>query len=76
MTHSQPLSVLINTDVPSSVLMRIRDISARLTVVTESEFQALPSLLSEADVLFTHLARFMFSNARRQCGVQPMLLRR
>jgi len=48
-----PLTVLVNTDVPGSVLTRIRDISPHLTVVSQPEFQAQPSLLAEADVLYT-----------------------
>ena len=49
-----PLTVLVNTDVPASVLTRIRDISPRISLVTEPEFLARPALLGEADVLFTH----------------------
>ena len=48
-----PLTVLVNAEVPASVLTRIRDISPRLTVVTEGEFRARPAWLSEADVLYT-----------------------
>ncbi len=52
-----PLTVLVNTDVPGCVLTRIRDVSPRITLFTEPEFQARPELLSEADVLFTHKIR-------------------
>ena len=48
-----PLTVLVNTDVPACVLTRIRDISPRITLVTEPEFRARPAVLAEADVLFT-----------------------
>ena len=48
-----PLTVLVNTDLPHPVLTRIRDISSRLTVIAQPEFQAQPSLLAEADVLYT-----------------------
>src|SRR3954468_14249778 len=48
-----PLTVLVNTDVPGSVLTRIRDISPRLTVIPQPEYQAQPSLLGAADVLYT-----------------------
>lgn len=47
------LTVLINTDVPASVLTRARDISPHLSVVTEAEFLARPKLLASADVLYT-----------------------
>ena len=48
-----PLTVLVNTDVPGPVLTLIRDISPRLTVVSQAEFQAQPHWLAEADVLYT-----------------------
>jgi len=51
--NTQPLTVVVNADVPGSVLTRIRDISPRITVIAEPEFRAQPSLLSEADVLYT-----------------------
>jgi D-2-hydroxyacid dehydrogenase (NADP+) len=46
-------TVLLNVDVPSSVLARARDISPRINVVTEPEFRARPAWLNEADVLYT-----------------------
>jgi len=48
-----PLTVLLNVDVPGSVLTRARDISPRINVVTEHEFRARPAWLNEADVLYT-----------------------
>ncbi len=50
---TSPLTVLVNTDAPASVLTRVRDISPRITVITEPEFQARPELLASADVLYT-----------------------
>jgi|SRR6188768_3400714 len=47
------LTVLLNVELPASVLTRVRDISPRIQVVTEPEFRARPDWLSEADVLFT-----------------------
>jgi len=47
------LTVLLNVEVPGSVLTRVRDISARINVVTEHEFRARPAWLGEADVLYT-----------------------
>ena len=50
---SPPLTVLVNVEVPNSVLTRARDISPRINVVTEHEFRARPAWLNEADVLYT-----------------------
>jgi D-2-hydroxyacid dehydrogenase (NADP+) len=50
---SPALTVLLNVPVPGSVLTRVRDISPRINVITEDEFRARPSCLSEADVLYT-----------------------
>jgi phosphoglycerate dehydrogenase-like enzyme len=47
------LTVLLNVEVPSSVLARARDISPRVHVVTEQEFRQRPAWLNEADVLYT-----------------------
>jgi D-2-hydroxyacid dehydrogenase (NADP+) len=66
-----PLTVLVNTDVPSPVLTRIRDISPRLTVITQPEFQARPDLLGEADVLYTQrIDASKVASARRLRWVQ------
>ncbi|MEI9939100.1 MAG: D-2-hydroxyacid dehydrogenase [Pseudomonadota bacterium] len=48
-----PLTVLLNVEVPGSVLTRARDISPRIHVITEPEFRARPAWLNEADVLYT-----------------------
>lgn len=50
---SSTLIVLVNVEVPASVLSRARDISPRIDVVTEQEFRQRPDWLDEADVLFT-----------------------
>lgn len=50
---SSTLTVLLNVDVPGSVLTRVRDISPRINVITEPEFRARPTWLNEADVLYT-----------------------
>jgi len=50
---SSPVTVLLNVEVPASVLSRVRDISPQINVVTEQEFRARPDWLNEADVLFT-----------------------
>jgi len=50
---SSALTVLLNVDVPGSVLTRVRDISPDINVVTEHEFRARPAWLNEADVLYT-----------------------
>jgi phosphoglycerate dehydrogenase-like enzyme len=47
------LTVLVNVEVPDSVLIRVRDISPAIEVVTEQEFRARPAWLNEADVLYT-----------------------
>jgi D-2-hydroxyacid dehydrogenase (NADP+) len=46
--------VVVNADVPGSVLTRIRDISPRLTLVTAQELAERPAWLAEAEVLYTH----------------------
>ena len=48
-----PLTVLLNVELPGSVLTRVRDISPRINVITEHEFRARPAYLDEADVLYT-----------------------
>ena len=50
---SSTLTVLVNVEVPGSVLTRVRDISPRIQVVAEHEFRARPAWLDEADVLYT-----------------------
>jgi len=50
---SSTLTVLLNVEVPSSVLTRARDISSRISIVTAQELRARPAWLNEADVLFT-----------------------
>ena len=50
---SSKLTVLLNVDVPGSVLTRVRDISPRIHVITEEEFRARPAWLNEAEVLYT-----------------------
>lgn len=50
---SSTLTVLLNVELPGSVLMRARDISSRISVVTAQEFRARPAWLNDADVLFT-----------------------
>src|SRR5689334_21020334 len=47
------LTVLVNVEVPGSVLTRVRDISPRINVVTEHQFRVRPAWLNEADVLYT-----------------------
>jgi phosphoglycerate dehydrogenase-like enzyme len=51
---TSPLVVLVNTDVPLSVLTRIRDISPHLSVVSQAQFAERPEWLAEAEVLYTH----------------------
>ena len=51
---SSPLTVVVNTEVPGSVLSRIRDISPGITLVTEQQLSERPDWLAEADVLYTH----------------------
>jgi D-2-hydroxyacid dehydrogenase (NADP+) len=46
--------VVVNADVPGSVLTRIRDISPRLTLVTAEQLAERPGWLAEAEVLYTH----------------------
>ena len=48
------LTVVVNADVPGSVLTRIRDISPRLTLVTAQELAERPAWLAEAQILYTH----------------------
>ena len=63
---SSPLTVLLNVDVPNTVLTRARDISPRINVVTDREFRARPDWLNEADVLFTQrIAPERLANAQR-----------
>jgi len=49
-----PVLTLLNTEVPASVLARVRDISPRLTVVTATELAERPELLADAEILYTH----------------------
>jgi len=51
---SSSLVTLINTDVPASVLSRIRDISPRLKVVAAAELVERPEWFGEAEILYTH----------------------
>ncbi|HEY0463194.1 MAG TPA: hypothetical protein VGC79_03250, partial [Polyangiaceae bacterium] len=51
---SASLVTLINTEVPASLLTRIRDISPRLTVVSAAELVERPEWLAEAEILYTH----------------------
>src|SRR5450755_3456917 len=51
---SPTLTVVVNAEVPGSVLTRIRDISPRLTLVTAQELAERPAWLAEAEVLYTH----------------------
>ncbi len=68
---SGALTVVINAEVPGSVLTRARDISASITVVTEPEFRARPALLAQADVLYTsHIAAERVAQARQLRWVQ------
>jgi len=66
-----PFTVLVNADVPASVLTRIRDISPVISLIAQPEFRARPELLSEADVLFTqHIAAAKVAAAGRLRWVQ------
>jgi len=68
---ASPLTVLVNVEVPDSVLTRARDISPRINVVTEREFRTRPSWLNEADVLYTrHIAPEQVATAERLRWVQ------
>ncbi|HEX2672846.1 MAG TPA: hypothetical protein VHM25_18305, partial [Polyangiaceae bacterium] len=68
---SAPLTVLLNVEVPATVLSRARDISPRINVVTEPEFRARPDWLNEAEVLFTQrIAPERLANAKRLQWVQ------
>jgi len=49
-----PVLTLLNTEVPASILARVRDISPRLTVVTATELAERPELLADAEILYTH----------------------
>jgi len=51
---STSLVTVINTEVPASVLTRVRDISPRLTVVSAAELVERPEWLTEAEILYTH----------------------
>jgi D-2-hydroxyacid dehydrogenase (NADP+) len=51
---SGPLVVLINTELPGSVLTRIRDISPRLTLVSAAQLAERPEWLAETEILYTH----------------------
>ena len=63
---SSPLTVLLNVDVPNTVLARARDISPRIKIVTDREFRARPDWLNEAEVLFTQrIAPERLANAKR-----------
>ncbi len=46
--------VLLNADVPASVLTRIRDISPRLRLVSATQLAERPEWLGEAEILYTH----------------------
>jgi len=50
---SSTLTVLLNVEVPASVISRARDISPRIHVVGQQEFRERADWLEEADVLFT-----------------------
>jgi phosphoglycerate dehydrogenase-like enzyme len=68
---SSTLTVLVNVEVPGSVLTRVRDISPRIQVVAEHEFRARPAWLDEADVLYTrHMAPERVAAAQRLRWVQ------
>lgn len=68
---SATLTVLVNVEVPGSVLSRARDISPRIHVVTAQEFRERPDCLEDADVLFTqHIAPERLVAARRLKWVQ------
>lgn len=65
--------VLVNTDVPASVLARIADISPRLTVVTSAEFAERPAWLEEAEILYTHhIAPEKVVSARKLRWIQTL----
>ena len=68
---SSELTVLLNVDVPGSVLTRVRDISPDINVVTEHEFRSRPAWLNEADVLYTQrIAPEQVATAQRLRWVQ------
>ncbi len=70
---SASLVTLINTDVPASVLTRIRDISPRLTVVSAVELAERPEWLAEAEVLYTHhIAADRIASAQNLKWVQTL----
>jgi D-2-hydroxyacid dehydrogenase (NADP+) len=70
---TSPLVVLVNTDVPTSVLTRIRDISPRLTVVSKAELAERPEWLAEAEILYTHhIAADRIASARSLKWVQTL----
>src|SRR6187200_4574 len=47
------LTVLLDIELPSSVLAKIHDISSSIKLVAEHELKARPEWLDEAEVLFT-----------------------
>ncbi len=68
-----PLTVVVNTEVPASVLTRARDISSSITLVTEAELKARPAWLAEAHVLYTgQIAAERVANAPELRWVQTL----
>lgn len=67
------LKVVINTEVPDSVLTRARDIDSGIQLISEAALRERPSWLEEADVLYTaRIAPERVAAARRLRWIQTL----
>jgi phosphoglycerate dehydrogenase-like enzyme len=67
------LKVVINTEVPDSVLTRARDIDSGIELIGEAELRERPAWLEEADVLYTaRIAPERIAAARKLRWIQTL----